>query len=191
MSEVSVAEAETVPGDTPFEKPLRRITYQCAKCGRVWKRTFKAMPANDPPCPNKACEALAQLAALKLETENLRRMLVEQRAPGHIGDNPRVQAVDRTAEIVMKDYGMTDLKDNIREGDNMAPKLPPVMQRQADNLFGGKAMKSVGLNDKQIALMNRRAISGAYRRMAVAPNVILPSMKPMPVTVQNPGYVKR
>ena len=33
---------------------------------------------------------------------------------------------------------MTDLKDNVRQGESVAPKLAPEQQRQADNYFGSK-----------------------------------------------------
>jgi hypothetical protein len=89
-----------------------------------------------------------------------------------IGKNVRVKAVDETAKIVMEDYQMTDLKDNIRHGENVAPKLPPAQQKAADNYFGNAGLKAAGINEKQAALLGRRAIAGAFRDMSVPPTVV-------------------
>ena len=93
---------------------------------------------------------------------------------GTIGDKPMVKAVDMTADIVMEDYGLTNLQDNIRQGDMVAPKLPAPQQRMADGFFGGKAMqeqngKSAGA--RQAELIRARALSGRYRGMAINPGV--------------------
>ncbi len=124
------------------------------------------------------------LRELQQENARLRIMLEEQKAPAHIGANNVVKAVDATADIVMQDYKLTDLKDNVRTGESVAPKLPPHQQVLADNMFGG------GKSDMQIrdpstgqtrsiqagrmAALGRRAIAGAFRGMAVAPNAVIP-----------------
>ena len=124
------------------------------------------------------------LRQLKVENDRLRAMLDEQRGPAHIGGNKMVAAVDQTAEIVMKDYGLTDLKDRVGPGETMAPKLPPQQQALADTMFNG-GTRDVKVKDVltgrtetvQAAQMNRigkRAIAGAYRGMAVAPNSVIP-----------------
>jgi hypothetical protein len=99
------------------------------------------------------------------------RIIAEQRAPAHIGANVGVKAVDETARIVMEDHKMTDLKDNIRAGEAMAPKLPGPMQAAADNYFSANPLKDRGVNARQAELLKRRAIGGAFRGMAVSPSV--------------------
>ncbi len=131
-----------------------RVTYQCAKCRTTFTRVCKALPKIDPPCPNKSCAEAGEIEALRRQVENLTRMLEEQRPPAQIGANARVKAIDATANIVMEDHKMTDLKDSIREGEIMAPKLPPAAQAAADNYFGGgKAVPAIGsgrpVNTKQ------------------------------------------
>lgn len=111
-------------------------------------------------------------------------MLAEQRGPAMVGGNPVVQAVDKTAGIVMQDYGMTDLKDNIREGESMAPKLPAVQQKQADNYFGGqKDGKALDFGTNKMRTVQSRhleqigknaVLRGAYRNMAVPPIAVIP-----------------
>ena len=157
-----------------FMQPRRyKVSFSCEKCGHQWHRTYKAVPKKNPACPNKSCSEASELEQLKRENENLKRMLESGEAPAQIGKNVRVKAVDETAKIVMEDFHMTDLKDGIRAGENMAPKLPQAQQAAADNYFGGGAMKSAGLNKKQTDLLGRRAIAGAFRNMAVPPNAAL------------------
>ena len=111
--------------------------------------------------------------------KNMAAIIESQRAPGHIGANNTVKAVDETARIVMADYHLTDLKDSVRAGESVAPKLPPVQQNQADNFFGGGNLrKRGGLSARQVELMGKRAIAGAYRGMAVNPSVSMPGRSP-------------
>jgi len=164
--------------DSFLEPTKYKIRYQCELCGHEYSRTFKAVPVKDPPCPNKACLAQQELASLKKQVENLQRMVQEGHAPGLIGDKVVVKAVDETARIVMEDYKMTDLKDGIRHGEAVAPKLPGQQQTLADNYFGGGAMQAAGINKKQADLLGRRAISGAFRSAALNPaSIQLPDVR--------------
>ena len=164
--------------DSFLEPTKYKIRYQCELCSHEYSRTFKAVPIKDPPCPSKACLATQELASLKKQVENLQRMVQEGHAPGLIGDKVVVKAVDETARIVMEDYKMTDLKDGIRHGEAVAPKLPGQQQTLADNYFGGGAMQAAGINKKQADLLGRRAISGAFRSAALNPGSIqLPDVR--------------
>ena len=164
--------------DSFLEPTKYKIRYQCELCGHEYSRTFKAVPIKDPPCPSKTCLATQELASLKKQVENLQRMVQEGHAPGLIGDKVVVKAVDETARIVMEDYKMTDLKDGIRHGEAVAPKLPGQQQTLADNYFGGGAMQAAGINKKQADLLGRRAISGAFRSAALNPSSIqLPDVR--------------
>jgi hypothetical protein len=170
-----VLAAEWVDSEQYLGPKMKRITYQCAKCRHVWTKTFKAEPKRDPPCPNQYCVQLAEMDMLRREMENLKQMLLDQRGPAHIGDKVVVKAIDATADIVMQDYKLTDLKDNIREGEAMAPKLPPPMQKMADGYFGGKGLaEQTGANKMQVERLKQRAIHGAFRGLAVS----APSMAP-------------
>jgi hypothetical protein len=171
---------EVIDSSSFLEARKYRVTFTCERCGHVWKRTFKSIPKFDPDCPNRSCAEKAEIAELKRQNANLQAMIASGVAPGHIGDKPIVKAVDKTAEIVMKDHAMTNLKDNLREGDTMAPPLAPHLQRQADNMFNGKAMESVGMSARRMNVLAARAIGGAYKGRAVAPNQVLPD-RPMPI----------
>jgi hypothetical protein len=180
---IDVDDLEVQAPATPFEARKYRVRYRCAECGYEWhSRWMKVVPKTDPPCPNVSCVEVRQLRQTQLENQRLRAMLAEQRAPAQIGANAQVKAVDFTAETVMESYGMTDLKDNIREGESMAPKLPGPRQAQADNYFTSQPAKSIDLvtgrqrmiQAKHLNQIADRAMKGAYRRRAVTPVEVLP-----------------
>lgn len=130
--------AQPVKGEGYMEPDRYKVTCRCLRCGHKYSRVFKAVPKTDPPCPKKACKlAIAEEQAAK-EAAHVEEMIETGQTPGHIGDNVRVKAIDATAEIVMQDYGMTDLKDNIRQGDSMAPSLTPRQREMSKNFWGGK-----------------------------------------------------
>src|ERR1700722_6135555 len=168
--------------ESGFMQPRKvKITYKCPSCEHIYVRTFKAAPppGKDPPCPRPRCIADRETSELKRQVENLTRMLMEQRAPVQIGHKPIVKAIDTTADIVMQDNKLTDLKDSIREGESMAPKLPPQMQMAADGFFGGpkgvlggpKNMRAAKFQ-AQMDSVGRRALRGDFRLGALPPNVV-------------------
>lgn len=166
--------AESYLGPTRY-----RITCKCLRCGHVYKRTLKVVPKENPPCPKQRCKAAILEEARRAMEANIRRMVEAERGPGHIGDKPMVRAIDKTAEIVMHDHGLTNLKDNIRPGENMAPPLPPKLQTAADNFFRGPSMTPDAKNRraKQMELLGRRAMAGAFRGMAINPDAIVHGQK--------------
>jgi hypothetical protein len=84
------------------------------------------------------------------------------KAPGIVGANAMVKAIDETARITMEDHKLTDLHDtNLREGDSMAPKLPPHLQKMADGFWGGKAAQQVV--GPRTGLIAKSAMSGSYQ----------------------------
>ena len=180
-------ESEMHNPESPFEPRKYRVTYSCQLCGHKWKsRWLKSVPLRDPACPNPSCVEVTRLRQDHIENQRLRAMLDERQAPGHIGGNTMVNAVDATANIVMQDYGLTDLRDGIRPGESMAPKLPPSQQAMADSMFGG-GKGDVSVQDAMTgqrrsvssATMNRlgqRAIAGAFRNMAVPPTAVIPEV---------------
>ncbi|MDE2096580.1 MAG: hypothetical protein KGL39_04980 [Patescibacteria group bacterium] len=194
MSEdVKAVESEWVQ-EGFMEPKKKRITFECAKCGHVFTRTFKAEPKHDPKCPSKTCGDSDRIADMQRQIANLTAMLADGRGPAHIGDNVKVKAVDKTAEIVMADHKLTDLRDGVRPGETMAPKLPVPMQNAADNFFSGGA-KALGTGDtmrsRQMKALGQRALAGAFRQGAIAPNMVLPKERPPVVTTSNPGYVPK
>jgi hypothetical protein len=195
-------ESEWVDSDQYLGPKMKRITFACEKCGHVWTRTFKAEPKYNPKCPAKACEEKARIADLERQLANLRAMVESGQGPATIGANIRVKAVDETARIVMEDQNLTNLKDNIRQGETMAPKLPPAQQKQADTLFAAAAGANVpvvgrsqgyhrGVPAKWLQHVGARAIAGTYAANSVRPTQVLPPTRPPVVRESNPGYIER
>lgn len=171
---------ETVES-TSFLEPTRyRVRYECARCGRPFTRTYKVIPSSDPPCPREACRVAVATEAKDREIANLRAMLASRQPPAHTGANNQVRAVDATADIVMQDYGMTNLQDNVRHGDAVAPKLPVAQQQAADNYFAASGRTNVlgqpgrSVSSKRLNALGRRALAGSFRNMAVAPAAVTP-----------------
>jgi hypothetical protein len=153
-----------------YHAPSRlRIHYRCLRCGHEYSRIAKSLSVPDAPCPLKACKAIEAARA----AENIARVVESRTAPGIIGDKPIVGVIDSVATQVMEDYKMTNLRDDVRMGETMAPKLPGKMQQAADNYFAPGAGLT-GMNPKQAQLIAKRALSGAYRSMAVAPMDVFP-----------------
>lgn len=198
--------SEVKQADAPFEPRKYRVSYRCRECGHAWKGPWRKAPAKvDPPCPNILCAEIRVGRQAQLENQRLRIMLEEQRSPAQIGANNTIKAVDFTAQTVMENYGMTDLKDNIREGESMAPKLPAAAQAAADGYFG--TSKSIPqravdfgtgrmrtIQARHLETIGKRAMAGAYRKQAVAPVEVIPKeMRGKPPlqlvrNVKNPHY---
>lgn len=175
-----------------FVEPHRRfkITYRCSECDHEFSRTYRVIPKKDPPCPNKTCEIELKLRQAEIENARMTQMLADRTGPAHIGGNTQVRAIDATADIVMTDYKMTDLKDRVEPGEGMAPKLDPGKQAAADNYFGGQGLGRAApseqvatdfatgqrrtIDPRVMERIGRRAIAGGFRSMAVPPNAVTP-----------------
>lgn len=129
--------AEAAEPEEGFMKPARRrLVLRCLRCGEVYKsKPFVVMPKTDPLCPRRECVIEREVEERLQKDERFQKMLAEERAPGHIGANNVVKAVDFTAETTMQSYGLTNLNSSMREGDIAAPKLPPHQQSRADAMF--------------------------------------------------------
>lgn len=142
--------------------PRYRVTFRCVRCGHQFKRTVKQLTAPDPPCPKEACkEAVILERAMqnKVERARLAKMLREGRAPGSRTNVSR--AADLTANIVMEDHKLTNLRDDNHEGESSAPKLHPRLQAQVDGFFGAPKPSMGGAN-RTLELMKARAMAGSF-----------------------------
>lgn len=130
----------TVKGTGYMEKERYRVRCRCLRCGHVYSRIIKKINDPDPPCPKKACRQAIAAELAQRQADNVEAMIETGETPGHIGANIKVKAIDETAKIVMEDYNMTDLKDNVRRGDSMAPQLTPRQRAMNQNFWGGGRM---------------------------------------------------
>lgn len=125
------------------------VTLRCETCHHKYKRIMRDLDQADPPCPRCAKPARLNAQVLKFNGK----------APS-VGGSLVVKATDYTAQATMEDYGMTDLRSDVREGETAAPKLAPHMQAQADSFFGGGGRKRVlGMNPGQIM---KAAVGGRF-----------------------------
>ena len=137
------------------------VTIRCLnpECNHRYTRVMRAedeqslAARRDPPCPK--CS----------RARKPRKMKFDGTAPA-IGGSIVVRAVDYTAQTVMSDYGMTDLRSDVREGETMAPKLAPRLQAMADNMFarpkqrGNPAAGIFGLSPRAVM---QAAVSGRFQ----------------------------
>lgn len=164
--------SDRLPPEGYLQPRRYREVFVCDDCGHEFSRITTKPGGKVPACPTAACKEIRKMATELKQAENFERIIESGIPPGHIGDKTIVRAIDTTAEIVMQDYGMTNLQDNVRTGDMVAPKLPAAQQRMADGYFGGKAMADrAGVGKRQMDILGRRAMAGAFRVMAVNPQV--------------------
>lgn len=141
-----------------------QVTIRCMnpECSHRYKRVMEAADAEsldyipDPPCPKCAVKRKAKKFDFK-----------SGKAPA-AGGSLIVRAVDTTLNMVSEDYGMTDLRTNVREGESMAPKLPPKQQAMADNFFarpaGGQRRRGPtgGIFDLSPKAVMQAAVNGRF-----------------------------
>lgn len=170
---------ESLPPDGYLQPRRYRIHYKCMRCGHEYSRITTRLDRKDPPCPRQLCKEIAAEEEREKAAQNMAAIIEEQRAPATIGDSPVIKAIDRTAEIVMQDHGLTDLRDRVYEGEPVAPKLPPDKQRAADSFFtGAEVRRQVGPRvSKQMDILGRRAIAGSFRNMALNPAQVVPGAR--------------
>lgn len=120
--------------------------YKCSDCSHVFERVTEHDPrkkGRSPSCPEckknkyptiKSVSKSNVVQTKEQSEKNIRDINESHKAPS-MGKSNFTKAMDTTAEIVMKDYGLTNLQDNLREGDSMAPKLPSHLEQQVDQVF--------------------------------------------------------
>lgn len=130
----------------PKERPAPNTIYQCKDChavAKVYEDVGETVLNSCPVCDSSEIQYRGKISH-DIPTQS----------------HTKNKCVDKTADIVMTDYKMTNLKDNVRMGESMAPKLDPRLQSSADNMFGGAKKRG---NTFNAAAMAKRAMSGSLR----------------------------
>ena len=130
-----------------MEYRYRKTSYRCSECKLSFDKIRKfgvdkyphgtdlPLPMKDPDCPQ--CKKVKRVDFKNSVTDDTHKHInpsnPEASYIGGTAENPAktfsmgksnfTKAMDATAEIVMKDYALTNLQDNLRAGDSMAPKL--------------------------------------------------------------------
>jgi hypothetical protein len=164
-----------------------QLVLKCKSCKHRYKRIV-SLDADeriedypDPACPKCAKRSMRadayETASSPLEHGGMDAIVESGRAPGIVGANSMVKAIDQTAEIVMQDYKLSNLKDNVRPGEAMAPRLPQEQQKKADEFFGPKPGAGNKRQQAYMQRMMRKAIGGAYRTNALDVKSVLPDQR--------------
>lgn len=158
-------------------KQKYKITFKCHdfECGEMFVKITTNQNLENPKCP------LCKKRQNQLRVNRLGDGAVSERE-AHLALNPTPEpppvimsdgkllpqisiggsvqgkAIDSTANIIMQDYKMTDLRDDARPGESSAPPLPPKQQAMADNFFS-KKNPAIPFNANQLG---RAALRGAY-----------------------------
>lgn len=133
--------------------------WRCKHCDHTWKRTIATDDPgsiDNPPCPSCKKERKRNEHFTPFDPAG-------GKAPA-FASNVKNKALDATAEIIMAEHQMTDIRSptDIRQGESAAPKIPPKLQQLADNMFNPqKQLTSVGMG-RQAGLIARSAMAGAF-----------------------------
>lgn len=148
---------------------MYRSHYRCKDCKHEFYKITKEIPNSDPECPQCKKTRMKTKSCVSdkmhdFDNEKVMKEMIENRTPpGTIG-NKRVKAFDAAMEMTMQDYGMTDIKDNAREGENSVPRLPNHLEKQVDEVFKPQKNNVAGLaGDKLNKAIMAGVQSGAYR----------------------------
>jgi len=121
-------------------------SYRCSDCSHVFEKVTKRDPRKGgrlPSCPKcskgkySTIKSISKSNTIQTPEEadkNINEICESRRAPA-TGKSNFTKAMDATSEMVMRDYGMTNLQDNLREGDSMVPKLRPELEQRVDQVF--------------------------------------------------------
>lgn len=124
--------------------------YACGDCSHIFYKITDFDPRKKggriPSCPE--CRKRKKMRAsgyikvsgdvkqrtVEEDGRKIQEIIEKQKFPASGGSN-FTKAMDATADIVMQDYGLTNLQDNLRAGDSMAPKLEARLERKVDEVF--------------------------------------------------------
>ena len=179
VSDIAFVGSDYLPPESYLQPRRYRVLALCTRCGQKFSWITTKHDGKDRPCPRRACiEARHredEAAELKGK-RNIAKIIRERRAPGRVGSHIS-KAVDFTAEMIQREYGFTDLQDNLREGDIVAPKIRPDLQAAADNMFKPNPTLNINAGGRkapplQLSAMAKVVNSGALSGMSINPAIV-------------------
>ncbi len=125
---------------------LYKTTFNCTSCGNRWSVIDKEKTTEIPACPQ--CQTLKQYEIREVVGGT-------PDAPARVGPiigSNKSKAVDAVYRMAEQDYGMTDMKDNLRPGDiaykmpteQVSPEMQQQLQKQGGSMFGGGTPAAMG-----------------------------------------------
>lgn len=121
--------------------------YACGICSYKFSVISEEKPTGKGRCPGcPKCKEFStpkgtsttkgKLKTKKQLDEAGERMAKTGSMPAQVGKSRLYKAHDATMQMVMEDYGLTDINDKPYEGENCVPKLPPHLEKQVNEGFG-------------------------------------------------------
>lgn len=107
--------------------------YRCPDCGHEWKHWHISKTEPAPPCELGCDESAIVDDEAEARRGHMADILASQQAPARGGSN-RAKAVDMAYNMAEEQYGMTDMKDNLREGDMAFTKPAAVQTAEAEQI---------------------------------------------------------
>lgn len=147
--------------------------YSCTDCNDVFFVITENRPKGRCPACPKCKQKHPERRSISKSNITYSQELLDKRheeivnskkAPS-VGGSNFTKAMDSTAEIVMQDYGLTNLQDNLRAGDSMAPKLSHELERKVDQVFKPQkpimgAPAATSMNNSLMRQINAGAFKG-------------------------------
>jgi hypothetical protein len=144
--------------------------YECDECGCKFEKFHFEKPIQIPECPG--CNAIATAQ--------------KQVPAGFSIGSDKSKAMDLTQDILEKDYGVSNFKDNMRAGD-VAAITPPPVAKAVEGFFNSGARPTIpGLTMSNV-LANAKA--GAAQSRAEGRNPVTMLQKSMKAAGRNNASV--
>jgi hypothetical protein len=119
--------------------------YCCSTCEYKFSVVSEQNPKGKcPSCPKckensakKGQNKTSGRLKTKKQLEETSKDMIASKKVAYLGGKSAAhKAHDATMNMVMEDYGLTDINDRPQEGENCVPKLPHHLEQQVNNGFG-------------------------------------------------------
>lgn len=140
--------------------------FRCKICGNRFELRRKSeAPPKHPICPRKGCQSKR---VRESHMPDVGLDVAAGKAPAQVGSIP-TRALDIAMEVGAANAGLTNLNDSARYGESMAPKLPPRLQTQADNFWGGGGAGAAKKGRRKVQVDLSGVLSPFSKGVAQAP----------------------
>ena len=116
------------------DRPRYAHWFRCRTCAHrfsVVRLTADSTKVKTPKCPHKGCNGRVRESHM----EDRGMDVAAGRAPATT--SVQAQAYDLAHKWSMQEQGATDIRDNARPGESSVAPLPPKLQRDVENFWGG------------------------------------------------------
>ena len=169
--EYGVYRQKGVKCDLDEHKTYYDVTYRCSDCEFAFivrsetKFTPDCPKCSKAPAVKGRSKTKGKEETLKVKTERAKDMVTSGKAPAMRTQSRQSKALDDTMNMVAQDYGLTDLRTNPQQGENLI--LPESIQKTRDaaeaaNLVNTR-MKEVGGEARIRNVLFNQMDSGAFR----------------------------